>query len=144
MRALLLAVPFAVLAVGCGASPPAYEPGVRVELARVDGAFHAPVFRWDAPVAARVTVRRGTTVVWEVAEGDASGLRGSLRRGPLTPPLTYGVSFAGATAPAPRTLVAPQALLPRRLYDVTVIGYDGAVFQGRFSVQAPVEPPPNR
>ncbi|MEM1055323.1 MAG: hypothetical protein AAGI52_07340 [Bacteroidota bacterium] len=125
--ALLLAV------AGCGSTPPPDPPGVRVELALTETGYLPPVFRWDAPVAARVIVRRGRTVLWEVAENDQPG-----QRVPLTPPLTYGASFQGPTgprAPTPRTLVSPSTLTPRAVYDVTVIGYDGAVFEGRFSVQ---------
>lgn len=132
MRAALLLAAFGLAAAGCSSTPP-YEPGVRVELALVDGEFRPPVFRWDAPVAARVTVRRGRTVVWEVAEGDGTGPSGGVRRAPLLPPLAYGAPFAAT--PAPRVIVPPATLLPGRLYDVTVIGYDGAVFEGRFTVQ---------
>lgn len=136
MRTVTLAA-LAVVVGACGSTPDPYEPGVRVETALVDGAIQPPVFRWDAPVAARVTVRRGSTVVWEVADGDVSG-PGGTRRGPLTPPLVYGRAPAASGAAAPRVIVPPADLLPGRVYSVTVVGYDGAVFEGRFSVQEAV------
>ena len=126
-----------VVLAGCASAPP-YEPGVRVELALTDEGHQPPVFRWDAPVAARVTVTRGRETVWELAEADRAG-----RRVPITPPLAYGTRFQGPTgprAPTPRVLVAPEPLLPGRSYRVTVVGYDGTVFEGRFIVQARVEP----
>lgn len=141
MRALGLAA-LAVAAFGCGSTPPETpsEPGVRVEVSLVGGEVQPPVFQWDAPVAARVTVRRGRTVVWEVAEGDVPG-----QRAPILPPLVYGTRGGVVGGPpAPRTLVEAQALLPRTVYDVTVVGYDGVVFVGRFSVQERVEPTPFR
>ncbi len=89
MRAALLAL--LALALGaCGSTPEPYAPGVRVVVALVDGEVRPPVFRWDAPVASRVTVRRGETVVWEIAEGDVSGPSGGVRRGPIVPPLASG------------------------------------------------------
>jgi len=138
MRAALLCL--AVVAVGCAsAAPEPTAPGVHVELALVNGEVRPPVFRWDAPVASRVTVLRGRTVVWEVSEADANA-GGSVRRGPLTPPLVYGDAFGDRTGPQPRVLVAPAVLLPGRVYTVSVVGYDGTVFQGRFSVQAEIAP----
>ncbi|MEM6327802.1 MAG: hypothetical protein AAF791_11850 [Bacteroidota bacterium] len=119
-----------LVVAGCSSTPPPDTPGVRVELARTEAGYQPPVFRWDAPVAARVIVRRGRTVVWEVAENDKPG-----QRVPLTPPLTYGASFDDPAGSSPRTLISPSTLMPRAVYDVTVIGYDGAVFEGRFSVQ---------
>lgn len=137
MRAALLAALAALTASGCASSPP-YEPGVRVELALTDAGHQPPVFRWDAPVAARVTVTRGRETVWEIAEADRPG-----QRVPITPPLAYGVRFqsaAGPRSPTPRVLVEPEPLLPGRSYEVTVVGYDGAVYEGRFAVQARIEP----
>jgi len=132
---LRLGILVGVLAlVGCGSTPPPYEPGVRVELARTESGYQPPVFRWDAPIAARVTVRRGTTVMWEVADGDTATESG-LRRGPITPPLVYGAAFEAPPGAAPRVLVPARALHPGGLYTVTVLGYDGTVFEGRFSVQ---------
>ena len=71
MRAALLAL-LAVLVGACSSTPEPepFAPGVLVEVALVDGAVQPPVFRWDAPVAARVIVQRGRTTVWEIAEGD--------------------------------------------------------------------------
>lgn len=145
MRALALAA-LAVVVGACGSTPPEapYEPGVRVELALVDGEHQPPVFRWDAPVARSVTVRRGDTVIWEIAEGDVQAPDGGLRRGPIPMPLIYGQAWHGATGPAPRTLASAEPLLPQRSYSVTVVGYDGAVFEGRFTVQARIEPLPYR
>ena len=137
MRSVLLAALAAATASGCASSPP-YEPGVRVELALTDEGVQPPVFQWDAPVAARVTVARGRETVWEIAEADRPG-----QRVPITSPLTYGTHFQGPTGPRaapPRVLVAPEPLLPGRSYDVTVIGYDGAVYEGRFIVQARIDP----
>lgn len=137
MRAPVLLAALAIAVGGCASSPP-YVPGVRVELALTDEGHQPPVFRWDAPVAARVTVTRGRETVWEIAEADQPG-----RRVPITPPLVYGVRFQGPTgprAPTPRVLVEPETLLPGRSYAVTVVGYDGAVFEGRFTVQGRIEP----
>lgn len=130
MPRLLLAL--ALVAVGCGSTPPdaSYEPGVRVEVARVEGQIQPPVFRWNAPIAARVTVQRGRTVVWEIAEDD--------QRGPILSPHTYGT--AASASSRLRVLVPPEPLLPQRLYTITIIGYDGTVFEGTFSVNARVEP----
>lgn len=134
-RALLAA---ALVLGGCASAPPeAVPPDVRVEVALVDGEVQPPVFRWDAPVVARVTVRRGSTVVWEVAEGDTSS--GSQRRGPIVPPLTYGEPYDRHLGPRPRVLVPPAALTPRTVYSVSVVGYDGTVYEGRFSVNERVE-----
>ena len=55
----LLLIALIICASGCSSTPP-YEPGVRVELARVGNEVQPPLFRWDAPFAARVTVYRGT------------------------------------------------------------------------------------
>ncbi|GAB5535497.1 MAG: hypothetical protein Rubg2KO_17460 [Rubricoccaceae bacterium] len=126
MRALCLAL-LAVVGIGCSSSPPPHEPGVRVELAKTDLGVQPPVFRWDAPVAARVTVQRGPTVVWEIAEADQPG-----QRGPILSPLTYGTAVSASSRL--RVLVPPEPLLPQRVYSVTVIGYDGTVFEGTFSV----------
>lgn len=137
-RAGRLGAVVAVLALAGCASAPADAPGVRVELALTDAGYAPPVFRWDAPVAARVTVTRGRETVWEIAEADQPG-----RRVPITPPLAYGVRFQGPTgprAPTPRVLVEPEPLRPGRSYRVTVVGYDGAVYEGRFLVQGRVEP----
>jgi hypothetical protein len=113
---------------------------VIVERARTEPGYQPPVFRWSAPVAARVTVFRGTgaqrVVVWEVAEGDRTGPDGRARRGPLTPPLPYGTPFQ-ADAQAPRVIVAPASLRPDVFYTVEVVGYDGATGAASFSVQAP-------
>ena len=136
MRHGLLAT--ALLLGGCGSTPPeAAPPGVRVEVARGDGAGQPPGFRWDAPVAARVTVQRGSTVVWEIAEGDTS--EGGQRRGPIVPPLAYGKSQERHLAPHPRVLVPPAPLTPRTVYTISVVGYDGTVYSGRFSVNERVD-----
>ena len=128
----------ALLLGGCASAPPeAAPPGVRVEVVQADGAVQPPVFRWDAPVAARVTVLRGPTVVWEVAEGDTS--HGAQRRGPIVPPLTYGERYGRHLGPRPRVLVPPAALTPRTVYTVSVVGYDGTVYRGRFSVNERVD-----
>jgi len=126
MRPLIL-LALGIGAFGCGSSPPPYEPGVRVELAQTDLGVQPPVFRWDAPVAAHVTVQRGSTVVWEIAESDQPG-----QRGPILSPLTYGTAVSASSRL--RVLIPPEPLLPQRVYSVTVIGYDGTVYNGQFSV----------
>lgn len=138
MRTGLLVL-VAVLVAGCGSSTPPYAPGVRVEVALIDGAVQPPVFRWDAPVAARVTVQRGRTTVWEVADGDSQASDGGTQRGPIPSPLTYGESYDRHLGPRPHVVVQPAALSPRTVYRVTVVGYDGAVYEGRFSVNERVE-----
>ncbi|MEO0557968.1 MAG: hypothetical protein AAF170_07275 [Bacteroidota bacterium] len=132
MHALGLILVLAV-GVGCGSSPPPAAPGLRVELAKTDAGVLPPVFHWDAPVAARVTVQRGSTVIWELAENDQPG-----QRGPILSPLTYGTAISASSRL--RVLVPPERLLPQRVYSVTVIGYDGTVFEGTFSVSARIEP----
>lgn len=122
----LFVLTLAMVAIGCGSTPPEANR-VRVELAQSDRGVQPPVFRWDAPVAARVTVKRGRTVVWEIAENDQPG-----QRGPILPPLMYGTTVSVSSRL--RVLVSPEALLPQRVYSVTVIGYDGTVFDGTFSV----------
>ena len=147
MRPLLL-LALAITVLGCSSTPPSappHEPGVHVELAMDDGDVQPPLFRWEAPFAARVTVYRGTgaqrTVVWEVAEGDRQGPDGRARRGPILPPLVYGTAFSpNAAGATPRVLVPPAPLQPRTVYSVTVISYDGSVHEGTFSVQERIDP----
>lgn len=122
----------ALFVTGCGSTPPEANR-VRVELAQTDLGIQPPVFRWDAPIAARVTVQRGRTVVWEIAENDRPG-----QRGPILSPLTYGTAVSASSTL--RVLVPPEPLLPGRVYTVTVIGYDGTVFESPFSVNARIEP----
>lgn len=137
MRPALLAL--ALLTAGCASAPPEPPRPVRVELALTDEGYQPPVFRWDAPVAARVTVTRGSTVLWDVAEGDETAPDGHVFRGPITPPLVYGDAFDETVGRPPRVLEGPRTLRPGGPYTVVVIGYDGARFEGRFSVQAPFE-----
>ena len=81
---------------------------------------------------------RGGRVAVEDAEGDRQGPDGVPRRGPLTPPLSYGSTFSpGETEATPRVLVQPTSLQPGVLYNVTVVGYDGATSTTTFSVQVP-------
>ena len=139
MRTALLLI--LVCSLAACAPRPVADPdalNVTVELARTDEGYQPPVFLWNAPIAARLTVARGGTVVWEVAEGDRQGPDGVPRRGPLTPPLSYGSTFSpGETEATPRVLVQPTSLQPGVLYNVTVVGYDGATSTTTFSVQVP-------
>ena len=137
MRAALLLVLVGSF-IGCRPPLQADTLNVTVERALTDEGYQPPVFRWDAPVAARLTVSRGRLVVWDVAEGDRQGPDGRARRGPLLPPLTYGTAFSeNEVGAVPRTLVPPSSLEPGVVYSVTVVGYDGATGKATFSVQAP-------
>ena len=76
----------------------------------------------------------GGAVIAEVERhgGHFAALDQPGQRGPIVAPLTCGTAISASSTL--RVLVPPEPLLPQRVYSVAVIGYDGTVYDGTFSV----------